>query len=69
MDNGPKDGKRIQVTRENEMVAFDRLSLRMRRVLNDLPRNFSAAEIQSMMLDDGWTEDEVIEELHAAAWL
>ena len=66
MDNGPKDGRRIQVGLSNEMAAFDRLSLRLRRMLNDAPRNFSAAEIQSMMLDELWTEDEVIEGLHAA---
>ena len=66
MDNGPKYGRRIQVERSNEMAAFDRLSLRLRRVLNDAPRNFSAAECQSLMLDDGMTESEVIEELQAA---
>ena len=66
MDNGPRDGKRIHVDPRDEMAAFDRLSLRMRKVLNDLPRSFSAAEIQSLMLDEGVTEDEIIEELHEA---
>ena len=65
MDNGPKDGQRWTVDRHDEMAAFDRLSPRLRRVLNDLPKNFCALEVQTLLLD-GDTEDEVIRELHKA---
>ena len=67
MHNGPRDHEPHQkVGRCNEMAAFDRLSPRLRHVLNHATLNFSAVEMQSMMLDDGDTEDEVIEGLRAA---
>ena len=67
MHNGPKDHEPHQkVERHNEMAAFDRLSPRLRGVLNHARRNYSAVEVQSLMLDDGCTEDEVIEGLHEA---
>ena len=67
MHNGPKDDEPHQkVGRQSEMAAFDRLSPRLRHVLNHAILNFSAVEMQSMMLDDGDTEDEVIEGLRAA---
>ena len=67
MHNGPKDHEPHQkVGRQNEMAAFDRLSPRLRHVLNHAWKNFSAVECQSLMLDDGWTEDDVIEGLQQA---
>ena len=67
MHNGPRDHEPHQkVGRQSEMATFDRLSPRLRDVLNYAVLSFSAVEMQSMMLDDGDTEDEVIDGLRAA---